>query len=171
MATTTLLPTARPVPVHEHRPRLPVPMILESLVQSVEDEREGVLFALRQRPAQGVFEVRFRHPRRLQQSPAAHQLRERRARRDARRAAVNLVANLLKAVLLDTHRKTGNVTTCSIAGLADATRTFELTDVSGPHQMFYDLQFVVSHQLFLATQHFSLSAFGSHTGARARAVA
>jgi hypothetical protein len=43
-----------------------------------------------------------------------HELRERRARGDARGAAINLIANLREEVLLDPNGKTGDVTARSV---------------------------------------------------------
>ena len=144
-ARATILSPAKAagVSLDEHLPGLPVPMVLQRLVQGVEDERKRVLFTRRQRPTQRFLEIRLGHPRRLRQTSVPNELRERRACRDARSTAVDFVANLFKVVLLDANGKASDVAACRVAGLPNAARRIQLACVTGPDEVFYDPRMVV----------------------------
>ena len=141
IAATTLLPPVfrSPVPSRSISPAVAVPVVLEGLVQRVEDERERVLLARGKRPAKGLFDVRLGDAGRFEQVPAIDQLREGRASRDARRAAVDLVANLVDDVTRDTDRETGDVAARRVAGLAPAGGVRDLAGVARPDEVVHDL--------------------------------
>src|SRR3712207_5481990 len=116
-------------------------------MQGLQDEGECVLLAHWSRPAQRILQVRLRHPRGLEQRLAVHELRERRARRDACGTAVDFVADLCEAVFLDPEGKTGDIAARGVSRLPDAARGVDLADIVGLYKVVYCLWVVVSHQL------------------------
>src|SRR5918997_1012832 len=105
----------------------------------VEDERERVFLADGERATQGSLDVHLGDAGRLDEVLARDQLRQRRARGDARRASVDLVTDLLQHVLGDTDRKARDVAAGLVARLSASGGIRNLTGVSRPYEMVNNL--------------------------------
>ncbi len=89
-------------------------------MQRVKDERQRVLLAMRQRPAQSFLQVFLRDPGRVEQRLSGHEVGERGTRGYARGAAVDLVANVREHVGLYPHREAGDVAARGVPRLPHA---------------------------------------------------
>ena len=134
------------------------PVVLESLVQGVQHERQRVTLALGQRATERLLDVRLGDPGRVEQAPPVDELRERRPRRHASRAPEHLVATSSTTFSRIQHREPRDVPARRIARLAPAGGVLQSARVAGPHQVVDDAGVVaVSHQ----PSAFSLGTNGS----------
>ena len=119
----------------EHLARLAVPVVLEGLVQRVEDERERMLLAGGEGSAERVLEIGLRNAGGIEEVVTFHQLCKGRAGGDARRTAVDLVADMFQDVVRDPDRKAGDVAAGGVARLSPARRVGYLTGVARPDEV------------------------------------
>jgi hypothetical protein len=106
----------------EHIARLAVPVVLEGLMQSVQNERERMLLAGGEGSAERALQIGLRNAGPVEEVFAFDQFRKGRAGGDARRTAVDLVSDMFHDVVRDTDRKAGDVAAGGVARLPPARR-------------------------------------------------